>query len=317
MDAAGRTLLVLGGDEVASLLEVGPMLEALERAFVAFSEGDADVPPRVGARSERGILAAMPGRVRGAGLGVKAISVFPGNRELGRPSHQGLIVLVDPDDGTPLCAMDARHVTEARTAGASAISVRLLAREDARVLAVLGAGAQGAAHLRIVTTARPFGEVRVASRDRERAAALAAGHPGATAVGDFEEAVRGADVVCCCTDAPGPVLRADWLAPGAHVASVGMGGELDEATVRRGRVFVEWRGAVTNPPPAGARELQGLDPGNVTELGEVLAGSRPGRRSRDELTVYKSTGHAVEDLAAAWLVHERAVAEGVGTRVRL
>jgi ornithine cyclodeaminase/alanine dehydrogenase-like protein (mu-crystallin family) len=131
-------------------------------------------------------------------------------------------------------------------------------------------------------------------------------------VGSFEEAVRGADVVCCCTDAGEPVIRFGWLSPGAHVSSVGTGFELDPETVARGSVFVEWRGAVENPPPAGARELQGLDPAPITEVGEVLSGAHPGRRSDDEITVYKSTGHAVEDAAAASLVYQRARTRGVG-----
>ena len=129
--------------------------------------------------------------------------------------------------------------------------------------------------------------------------------------------MRGADVVACCTDAREPILQRDWLAPGVHVSAVGgtFGRELDDATVAAGRVFVEWRGAVTNPPPTGAHELQGLDPASVTEVGEVIAKTRPGRRSRDEITIYKSTGHAVEDAATARLVFDRARQMGVGTRL--
>jgi ornithine cyclodeaminase/alanine dehydrogenase-like protein (mu-crystallin family) len=138
-------------------------------------------------------------------------------------------------------------------------------------------------------------------------------------VGSFEEAVAGADVVACCTDAREPVLEAAWLAPGAHVSSVGgtFGPELDPAVIRAGRVFVEWRGAVTSPPPAGAHDLQGLDPAAVTEIGEVLSGARPGRTSPGELTVYKSTGHAVEDAAAAALVYRRARETGTGVTVTI
>ncbi len=166
---------------------------------------------------------------------------------------------------------------------------------------------------------RDFGEIRIASRSPEHAAALAEQHPAARAVGSFEEAVSGADVVCCCTDAREPVIRAAWLSPGTHVSSVGgtFGPELDADTVRAGRVFVEWRGAVSNAPPAGAHDLQGLDPDAVTEIGEVLAGTRPGRASAEELTVYKSTGHAVEDAAAARLVLTRARQAGVGVTVTL
>jgi alanine dehydrogenase len=166
---------------------------------------------------------------------------------------------------------------------------------------------------------RDFAEIRVASRTPAHAAALAARHPAARPVASFEEAVAGADVVACCTDAREPVLRAAWLAPGVHVSSVGgtFGPELDAETVRAGRVFVEWRGAAVNPPPAGAHELQGLDPDGVTEIGEVLNGTRPGRTAADEVTVYKSTGHAVEDAAAARLVYERARREGAGVTVAI
>lgn len=311
--ATGRTaLLFLGRDEVGRLLDVEPMLVALEAAFVAFTAGRANVPPRVAARAERGMLAAMPGYLAGVGLAVKAISIFPANHAAGLPSHQGLIVLFDETTGTPRCVMDAITITALRTAGASAVSVRALARPDARVLAILGSGVQAASHLQVVGGVRDFTEIRIAARDRRHAEDLARTDRRAVAVESFEAATRVADVVCCCTDAADPVLRYDWLPAGAHVTSVGTGHELDATTVARGRVFVEWRGAAASAPPAGARELQGLDPAAVTELGEVLLGMRPGRTSGDEITVYKSTGHAVEDAAAARLVYDRAVAAGVG-----
>jgi ornithine cyclodeaminase/alanine dehydrogenase-like protein (mu-crystallin family) len=166
---------------------------------------------------------------------------------------------------------------------------------------------------------RDFEEIRIASRDGSKAAALASRHPRARAVGSFEDAVRGADVVACCTDARQPVIRRDWLKSGVHVSSVGgtFGPEIDPLTMSAARVFVEWRGAATNPPPAGAHELQGLDAEKLTEVGEVLAGTRPGRVSEDEITVYKSTGHAVEDAATARLVYDRARAEGAGVTLPL
>jgi len=178
---------------------------------------------------------------------------------------------------------------------------------------------QGGSHLETFQRIRDFKEIRVASRDADKAKALAARHPRGVVVESFEAAVRGADVVACCTDAREPILRLEWLKPGIHVSSVGgtWGPELDAATIAAGRVFVEWRGAATNPPPAGAIELQGLDAGSLTEVGEVLAGTRPGRESHDEITIYKSTGHAVEDAAAARLVYDRAKAEGIGITLEL
>src|ERR1700704_3621138 len=296
------------------------MLDALGRALVVFSSGIASVPPRAGARvGDRGILGAMPGYVPGIALEVKLVSVFPANHHHGLPSHQGLIMVFDEDTGTPLAVMDATYITAIRTGGTAAVATRLLARDDASVLAILGAGVQGGSHLETFPRVRDFKEIRVASRDTNKATALAARHPRAVVAKSFEAAVRGADVVACCTDAREPILRREWLKPGTHVSSVGgtWGPELDPATIAAGRVFVEWRGAATNPPPAGAVELQGLEPGSLTEVGEVLAGTRPGRQSPDEITIYKSTGHAVEDAAAARLVYDRAKAEGVGVSLQL
>jgi ornithine cyclodeaminase/alanine dehydrogenase-like protein (mu-crystallin family) len=311
-------ILVLSRGEVSQLLDVRSMMNALERAFVDVSGGRTSVPPRVAARSRRGILGAMPGYLPGT-LEAKLVSVFPANADRGQPSHQGVIVLFDEEDGTPLAIMDAEHVTAIRTGGGSAISAKHLARADARVLAILGAGTQGRSHLATIPLVRGIGEIRVASRAHEHAEALAALHPAASAAESFEDAVRGADVVCCCTDARAPVLRYEWLRPGAHVTSVGgtFGPEVDPETVARARLFVEWRGAVTEAPPAGAHDLQGVDPERATEMGEVLSGTRPGRRSQDEITLYRSTGHAVEDAATARLVYDRALAEGVGTVVAM
>ena len=310
-----RELLILTSEEVAQLLEIPPMLDLLEDAFVALSLGRANVPPRVAAVTPKGLLAAMPGYLPDVGLAVKAISVFPGNQRGERPSHQGVIVMFDEDHGTPVCVMDAEHVTAARTAAASAISVRWLARQDARVLTILGAGVQAASHLDAVSFIRDLQEIRVASRSIGQAAALAARYPNATEVGSVRDAVQGADVLCCCTDADEPVIRFEWLTPGVHVTSVGIGREIDRVTIEQASVFVEWRGAATNPPPAGAHELQGSDPDSVTELGCVIGGYSYGRRSSQEITLYKSTGHAIEDAVAARLVYDRALAEGLGRSI--
>ena len=320
MIAAVADLLYLSRADVERVLDVDAMLEALAAALIAFSAGKTSVPPRVAAVVQgRGLLGAMPGYVPGVALETKLVSVFPENDHHGLPSHQGVIALFDESSGTPLALMDGTRITAIRTGGTAAVAARALAREDASVLAILGAGAQGWSHLETFPRVRKFREIRIASRNPERAQALAARHPLAQAVPSFEDAVRGADVVACCTDAREPILRRDWLQPGVHVSAVGgtFGPELDRETVAAARVFVEWRGAVTNAPPAGAHELQGLDPGSVTEIGEVLAGRRPGRQSRDEITLYKSTGHAVEDAATARLVYDRALDMGVGVRLPL
>ena len=312
-------VLFLGEAEVAALLDVDELLEALADAFRGLSAGRASVPPRIAARAELGMLGAMPVHLPGVALGAKLVTVFPGNHARALPSHQGLIVLFGEQDGTLAAVMDGRHITAVRTGAAAAVAAGTLARADARVLAILGAGVQGRSHLEALPRVRDFRDIRVASRTPAHAAALASLHPAARPVASFQEAVEGADVVCCCTDAREPVLEAAWLAPGTHVSSVGgtFGPELDAGTVRAGRVFVEWRGAALEAPPAGAHELQGLGGDAVTELGEVLAGTRPGRTSAREITVYKSTGHAVEDAAAAHLVHRRAIQTGAGLAVEL
>jgi ornithine cyclodeaminase/alanine dehydrogenase-like protein (mu-crystallin family) len=314
-----RELLYLSQSDVEDLLDVDAMLEAIGQALVLFSSGVTSVPPRTAARAPDGLMGVMAGYVPGVALEVKLVSVFPGNHGQGVPSHQALIALFDEKDGTPLAVMDGTHITAIRTGGAAAVATRALSRADSTVLAILGAGVQGGSHLDTFTHVRDFTEIRVASRDQAKAAALAARHPNARVAASFEEAVRGADVVACCTDAREPVIRREWLKQGAHVSSVGgtFGPELDPETVAAGKVFVEWRGAATNAPPAGAHELQGLDASAITEVGEVLAGTKPGRTSDRDLTIYKSTGHAVEDAATASLVYARALAEGAGRRLPL
>jgi ornithine cyclodeaminase/alanine dehydrogenase-like protein (mu-crystallin family) len=258
----------------------------------------------------------MPGYLPGT-LEAKLVAVFPGNHGRGLPSHQALIALFDEETGAPLCVMDGTVITAARTGATAAVAARALAPEGASSLAILGAGVQGRSHLDAFPRLFELDDIRVASRDPRHAETLAGSRPRARVVGSFEEAVRGADLVCCCTDADEPVIAHAWLAPGTHVSSVGVGAEVDEATVRASSIFVEWRGAAENPPPTGSAELQGLDPASIAEIGEVLAGAHPGRRSDGELTLYKSTGHAVEDAAAARQVFDRATAEGVGATFEL
>jgi alanine dehydrogenase len=291
-------MLVLSQEEVARLLDIDELLDALERAFVELSAGRASVPPRIAAFSEKGLLGAMPGYVDGV-LAAKLVTLFPDHE----PSHQALIAVFDAETGEPSAVMDGTRITAIRTGGGSAVSTRALAREDAKVLAILGAGVQGRSHLDAVGRVRDFEEVRIASRNPEHTRAFAA-ESGATAFETFEEAVRGADVVCACTSSAEPILRREWLDPGMHLTSVGSsmeGPELDRETVTTGLLVIESRVAF-QPPPAGSHELEGLKPSDAVELGEVLSGAHPGRTSDEQITVYKSMGHAVEDAVAAALV---------------
>ena len=314
-----RDLLFLSQAEVSRLLDLDRLFDALAGAFVELSAGRASVPPRIAARTTSGgLLGAMPGYVSGV-LEAKLVSVFPQNHVRGMPSHQGLIVLFDENTGAPIAVMDGIAITAIRTGAAAAVAARWLARQDSATLAILGAGVQGRSNLEAFSRSRPFKEIRVASRNADSAKALAAQNPAAIMCATFEEAVRGADIVCCCTDAREPVMKYEWLVPGAHVSSVGgtFGPEIDAQTIGAGMLFVESRESVLQPPPAGAHELQGLKPESLTEVGQVIAGTAPGRTAPEQLTVYKSTGHAVEDAAAVKIVYERALAEGAGQRVTL
>ena len=299
--------------DVRGLLTMPALRDRLRIAFGLFSAGRADVPPRIAARAPKGMLAAIPGYLEGVGLVVKAVSVFAENHGTNIPSHQGLIVVCDEHTGTPVAIMDGASVTALRTAASAAVAADLLARPESAVLAIIGGGVQGHSHLAAFADLRPWSEVRIASRSNGSALALAARHPSAKAM-PFEHAVRGADVVCLTTDADHPVVDPDWVKPGAHIGSVGNRAELHPGFTS-GTVFVEWMGAAASAPPAGATELQGIDLGRVVEIGLVVNGDHPGRTAPDEVTVYKSTGHAIEDAAAAKLVLDIALEKGVGLRL--
>src|SRR2546430_2965743 len=278
-------ILLLNETEVKRLLDPDALLDALAEGFMALSGGLVSAPKRNEVSvPNTGFLLSMLAYQQGREVTVKLVSVFHGNERLGLPVHQALICLFDPETGTPLSVMDGTYITALRTAGAAALSTRLLARTDTRVLAIVGTGVQGRAHLTMLSRLRKFSEIRIASRNLAHAEQLATTDARARAVESAEEAVRGADVVCLCTNAGEPVISIDWLAPGMHITSVGYrppGGELDPRVVEHGRLFVETRQAF-EPPPAGCGELAGFDPGVCTEPGEGVLGPGPGRQSQED-----------------------------------
>jgi alanine dehydrogenase len=310
-------MLVLTRTEVEELLDLGELREALARAHEELSDGQASLPPRIAALAgDAGLLGAMPGYLPSTGLGCKLVSLFPGNVD--RPTHQAAIVLFDPANGSPVALMDGTYITATRTAGAAALAADLLAREDARVLAICGTGVQARSAVRAYAGIRDWREIRIAGRDPAKAAELAH-EVGATTVSSFDHALRGADVVHACTHSPDPIVRLEWLAPGTHVGSVGLnpaGSELDPGVVDASLLVVESRESAFAPPPGGAPELAGRDPSAAVELGEVVAG-RAGRTGAGELTLYKSVGVAVQDLAAAALVLAAARERGAGMEIEL
>jgi len=313
-------MLVLSQSQVRELLDLDALVEALADAHADLSAGKASMPPRIASLVEEqgGLLGVMPAYLPSAGLACKLVTLFPRNTD--RETHQAVICVFDPENGTPVALMDGTYVTATRTAAGSALATRLLARPDARVLAVLGTGVQARTHAQAIPRVRPIDEIRVAGRDRARVEAFA-NEIGGIASSSYEEAIRGADVVAATTHAVDPVVRREWLSPGAHVNSVGLnpaGREVDEATVADALLVVESRESALAPPPAGAPELVGVDPARVhAELGELVTGARPGRSSGDEITLYKSVGVAVQDAAAAALVLAAARERSVGQEIEL
>ncbi len=310
-------MLVLTRSDVESLLDLDELVGALARAHEELSSGAVSMPARIAAMAADGLLGAMPAYSPSAGLGCKLVTLFPHNTD--RPTHQAAIVLFDPDSGTPVALMDGTHITATRTAAAAALAARLLARSNAQVLAILGSGVQARSHAQAFAGVREWTEIRIAGRNPAKAEALAA-ELGATASPSFEAAVRGADVVAATTHSAEPVVRAEWVAPGAHVSSVGYnapGSELDPALVRAATIVVESRDSSFAPPPGGAPELADVDRASVAELGEVLDGSRRGRTTPVEITLYKSVGVAIQDLAAAALVLAAARERGTGLEIEL
>lgn len=282
---------------------------------------------------ERGLLAAMPAYLpSSSGLAAKLVSLFPGNGGGPLPTHQAVVVVFDAGSGEPLALLDGTSITTWRTAAGSALSAELLAREDAVTLAILGTGVQARAHAEAMLRVRSFQQVRVAGRTPERVASLAAALQDALgvavhAVDTYAEACADADVICAATHSPDPVVLREFLKPGAHVTSVGYntdGREVDSATVADALVVVESRAAVLAPPPAGSNDLsipmhEGLiGPEHIhAEIGELLLGTKAGRSSPEQITLYKSVGIAAQDVAAANLVLDAARARKLGLVVDL
>jgi ornithine cyclodeaminase len=310
-------VLVLSRADVEQLLDLDELVGALARAHEELSSGEVSMPPRIAALTEAGLLGTMPAYSPSAGLGCKLVTLFPGNTD--RHTHQAAIVLFDPANGTPLALMDGTYITATRTAAAAALAARLLARPDAKVLTIIGTGVQARSHARAFAHIRDWTEVRLAGRDQAKVETLA-GELGFTAAPSFEAAVRGADVVAATTHSDEPVVRAEWVAPGTHVSSVGYnapGSELDPSLVRAATIVVESRDSSFAPPPGGAAELADVDRASVVELGELVSGDRRGRATPVEITLYKSVGVAVQDLAAAALVFAAARARNTGLEIEL
>jgi ornithine cyclodeaminase/alanine dehydrogenase-like protein (mu-crystallin family) len=304
-------------EEVAQRLTYDVCIPIVRDAMIAFSRGETRQLLRsIIPLSEGRLFGVMPGALGAhAAFGAKLISVFQGNSAVGRPSHQGLVVLFNHESGAPVCVLDAGEITAIRTAAASAVATDALARKDARHLAILGYGEQAATHARAISKVREVESIVIWGRSLERARAFAQrmqpelGVPVATAEG-VEEAVAKADIVCTVTAAAEPILKGRWVRPGTHLNLVGSGHagatEVDNDLVIRSRFIADSREGVLAQGAEFLRaQAAGLvgDDHIVAEIGEVLAGKIEGRRSEEEITVYKSLGHVVQDLASAWWLY--------------
>lgn len=324
-------LLVLNDSDVEPLLPMRECIEVMADALAALARGQVHQPVRAMLHppGAAGLLGLMPSYLAGErpAYGLKAICVFHGNVALGKDAHQGVVMLFSGQTGEPLAVINASAITAVRTAAVSGVATRLLARPDAGELAIIGAGVQARTHLEAMACVRPLRRARVASRQPERVrhlvAEVAALYPfPIEAVESAEAAVRDADLIVAATTATKPVVRREWISPGAHINAIGAylatTREIDSATVADASLFVDQREAALR---MAGDYLIPLQEGVITEdhlraeIGEVQIGAKPGRTDDREITLFKSLGLAVEDLAAAEYLHRRAQETGAGTWV--
>jgi ornithine cyclodeaminase/alanine dehydrogenase-like protein (mu-crystallin family) len=318
------SVLVLSEADVHALLDMESCIEAMEDVLAALAREELTMPLRFVVRPPgEQLLGLMPAHRGGDApvFSLKEVVIAPGNGARGLDPHQGAVLLHDGETGVLEAVVNASAITEIRTAAVSAVATKLLARPTARHVAILGAGVQARAHAVAMRTVVRDAELRIWSRTPAHAEALALESHAAVCT-TAEEALDGAEVVCTCTSSREPIVRRAWLDPGAHVNAVGSSiptaRELDADVVAASALFVDRRESTVNESGdyLGAVEEAGIGPDHIrAELGELLVGSRPGRRDDSELTVFKSLGLAVEDLAAAALCVERARERGVGAEV--
>ena len=306
-------------------------VELMSDALASLARGEVFQPLRTIVRppDARGLLGLMPAYRQGeqGAFGLKAICVFPGNPAIGKDAHQGMVILFSQETGEPLALMNASAITAIRTAAVSAVATRLLAREDAEQLAIIGAGVQARTHLVALACVRQIKRARIACRNREHAEQLVREMREKVpfpieAVGSNDEAVRNADLVVLATSAQEPVIKRDWLADGAHVNGIGTHSphsrEIDSETMAAARIFTDRRESLLNE--AGdyllAAQEGAITPESVVaEIGELVIGTKQGRTAPSEITVFKSLGLAIEDVVCAEYLFRKAIAENVGTQV--
>jgi ornithine cyclodeaminase/alanine dehydrogenase-like protein (mu-crystallin family) len=318
---------VLRGAEVRELLPMAECIDLMQQTMIAVSEGRVVLPLRsiLAMPGDRGMMGMMPGYLADPEcFGVKLVSLIPRNQPPQYSSHLGLVLLFEAEHGQPVALLDAAEITAIRTAAASGLATRLLARSDAGDLALLGAGEQARSHLQAMLSVRPLRRIRVWARDRAKAQAFAAEQGAKLRIAietcaTVGEAVTGADLICTTTKAREPILQGEWLAPGVHLnvvgSSIAAAAEIDTPAVVKARFFVDRRESTVNE---GGEYLRALRAGAITpahilgEIGEVANGSKIGRSSPVDVTLYKSLGIAPQDLASAHHVLKKARDAGIG-----
>ena len=320
-------VLIVNQAEVPRLLPMKECIDVMARAFAALARGEAAMPVRqiLWLPDKAGALGLMPANLMAlAALGLKAVTFFPRNEGTDLDSHQGAVLLFEAARGRLLAVIDATSVTSIRTAAVSGLATRLLAREDAGDLALVGSGVEARTHLEAMLLERKIRRVRVASKNLERAKSFADRESKRQAIpitpcASVEEAVTGADLVCTVTSSREPVLRGEWLSPGAHVNAVGASEatarEVDAAVVAKSRLFVDHRESALSE--AGdfliARGEGAVGDAHIRgELGQLITGEVAGRTSPSDVTLFKSVGLAIEDVAAAQHIYSKARGSGFG-----
>lgn len=316
--------LFISQEEVGELLLMDKCIEVVRDALADLARGEGIQPlrPVMWLPERVGALGMMPGYVSSIDtVGIKTVTVFPGNEGTELDSHQGTVMLFDSTNGRLKAVIDATEITSIRTAAASAVATEQLARDDSSVLAVLGAGVQGGSHVHAIPMVRPITEIRVWSRTPENARQLADRDERARAVDSVADAVAGADIVCTTTSSPDPILFGSHLEPGMHINAVGssvpFARELDSDAMAKFRIFVDRRESTLNESgdfllAQADGAVDGAD--IVAEIGDLIVGTHPGRESNEDITLFVSLGLAVEDIAAGDLVYRNAIAapKGVG-----
>ena len=307
--------LLLTKNDMTELLNMGEVMDVVKQAFRDYASGRAHMPTKVYIKLEKGDFRAMPSAVPGA-VGVKWVNVHPGNRELGLPTVIGILIYSDPDSAYPLAIMEATEITAFRTAATSANACKYLARPDSRTLGLIGAGRQAYMHVQSHALLFPLDVIRVYDIRPEAVEAFVTHFSRFNVVAASAEEAAASDIVCTLTPATAPVLKASWIRPGTHINAVGADAEgkqeLDPEILGMAHVVVDDIGQACQGGEINVPLQEGLFKKEQIwgTLGEIVAGRKPGRQDATAITVFDSTGLAIEDLATARLAYQKAKERG-------